>query len=220
MNGANVSRGAHWKIDGSNPFATRFIQPTSLPFEFPTEVCADRLVDRLAELNWCGQIVGPHGSGKSTLLQALLRTIVQRGHPVFVYTLHDRQRHLPVMPAERARWTANAVIVVDGYEQLSRISRWQLRWVCRHRGCGLLLTSHRLERYPLLHRTTTSVELLERLVDRLVCDAPPTIRPTADEVRRAFDQQAGNLRESLLQLYDVFEVARRDCGSDAVSRLE
>ena len=80
---------------GSNPFATRFIQPAAMPYRFPEGHVASELVDRLQRADWNGQIVGPHGSGKSTLLETLVTLVLQRDRRVAQYHLHDGQRCLP-----------------------------------------------------------------------------------------------------------------------------
>jgi hypothetical protein len=197
----------------SNPFSTRFIRPEATTYLFPPNESAQRCVDRLAEAGWRGQIVGPHGSGKSTLLATIKPALAERGRTVEMYELHDGQRCLP-SAADPGRWTSASQIIVDGYEQLSAWSRWQLQRYCRRAQAGLLITCHaRRPGFPILLQTSTDPSLLQQLADRLVADLPAQLRPSPAHVRRAFADQQGNLREALLQLYDVWETscrARRD----------
>jgi hypothetical protein len=152
----------------SNPFATRFVRPGAIPFLFPPAIDAERLVARLAELNWRGAIVGPHGSGKSTLLESLRPELSRAGRRVVHFALHDGERSLPPTPRESRSWNKNTVVIVDGYEQLSVWNRWRLERRQRRIGCGLLVTSHGPTRLPELYRSAVDCELLERIVERVV----------------------------------------------------
>jgi hypothetical protein len=195
---------------GTNPFATRFIRPGAATYLFPPGESAERCVDQLADSDWRGQIVGPHGSGKSTLLATLVPRIVRRGRQVEMFQLHGGQRHLPAR-ADPASWTGSSQVVVDGYEQLSAASRWRLHRWCRRTQAGLLITCHRPRQgWPILYRTMTDTGLLQRLVDRLVTDVPDPRRLAPEQVVQAFTEQDGNLREALLQLYDVWESSPQD----------
>jgi len=208
-------------IDRDNPFATRHTRPGALPYLWPdspcaraigdsgdeTQVAADSLIARLESLNWQGAIIGPHGSGKSTLLAALLPRLAAAGREPLPVTLHAAGRRLPPEFLQAA-WAAlrPSVLVVDGYEQLGWWARWQLRRVCRRRGHGLLVTAHHRGRLPVLHNTTTSVELALRLVGRLSAACGGEV--PADVVAASFERHGGNLREVLMDLYDYDEARR------------
>jgi energy-coupling factor transporter ATP-binding protein EcfA2 len=204
--GAPTLRVDPW--DWPNPFATRFICPEATPFMFAEGECVERLIKRLEAAGWHGQIVGPHGSGKSTLVANLLPLIEQRGRQIFRYEQRDRQPALAAARAEQCRWTQTSLVIVDGYEQLSCAWRWWLRRACRRAGCGLLITVHKAVGGPLLYQTQTSELLLQTLVARLTKGYPAWAGLTADQIQRAFAAQRGNLREALLQLYDVVEHSR------------
>jgi len=190
-----------------NPFSTRRVRPGAVPFLFAREQSADRLIERLKENGWRGQIIGPHGTGKSALLATLVPLIKQAGRHTLMVELHDGQRRLP---AELLRMDAPAepaVLVVDGYEQLGRLSRFRLKRFCRRGGFGLLVTSHRPVGLPDLYRSTTDLERVKRLVEQLQRDY--LVQVTGDEVAELFAENGGNVREVLFGLYDVYETRRR-----------
>jgi hypothetical protein len=165
---------------------------------------AERLVARLRELAWWGQITGPHGSGKSTLLRTLVPCLEQAGRRVEFYTLPQAARVNP-FSADRTRpWTCATQIVVDGYEQLGWFRRTWLRRQCRVRRAGLLATAHRPVGLPQLWSTKTDRELARRLVDRLL-PAAGKRWISGQDVDRAFAEHRGDMRETLFALYDVFE---------------
>ena len=193
----------------SNPFSSRFIRPGATEFIFPDGLSAAVLLARLREQQWTGEIVGPHGSGKSTLLATLLPLLEAERMPIVNLTLHDGQRRLPTSFADLANvgGAGPRLIVVDGYEQLSRWSRWRLERWRRRRDCGLLVTSHAPTGLPLLLRTVATAELAERVVQRLL-PAGDRLVTTAD-VRNCFTEQHGNVREALFALYRLYEQRRR-----------
>jgi hypothetical protein len=99
------------------------------------------------------------------------------------------------------------LVVVDGYEQLSRWNRWRLRSWCRRRGCGLLVTSHAPTGLPARFCTSVSPELAMSVARKLL---PPGDRTIGDDhIRRCFAEQGGNLRETLFALYTIYERRRK-----------
>jgi hypothetical protein len=99
------------------------------------------------------------------------------------------------------------LIAVDGYEQLSCLSRWRLAWLCRRRRLGLLVTAHQPVGLPMLYRTQPGPELFDGLIERLLGDEfAPAWREAAAQ---AFAKRQGNVREALFDLYDVYETQRR-----------
>ena len=136
-----------------NPFCTRRVRPGAIPFLFPPDQTAEALIERLQTAGWRGEIVGPHGSGKSTLLASLISVLERVGRRTVLVELHDGQRRLPPELWSDARLETPAVLVIDGYEQLSRFSRFRLRWFCHRRGVGLLITTHQPMGLPTLCQT-------------------------------------------------------------------
>jgi hypothetical protein len=150
---------------GRNPFSTRFVRPGAIPFVYPTGHSAAGTVQRLEALAWRGQIVGPHGAGKSTLVASLVEPLRRAGRPARVFALRDGQRRMPAEWVEQARAAAARAIVVDGYEQLSRTSRWRLKARCRREQWGLLITAHHDVGFPTLARIVGGKVPQDRVID-------------------------------------------------------
>jgi hypothetical protein len=209
------SRGPHRgiRIDGlgefavesptSNPFATRYVRPGSLPFYFPEEEqeTVEGLLNRLQARGWWGEIVGPHGSGKTTLLVQLLNAARGAGTQAALFSLHDGQRRLP------RDWQAGIVsasfAAIDGYEQLGAWARWQLKRFCRRHARGLLVTAHAPTGLPTLYRTHPSPATARKVVQQLL--PVGALLPSDDELLHLFDVFHGNMREILFALYDHYE---------------
>ncbi|MGA2060795.1 MAG: ABC transporter ATP-binding protein [Thermoguttaceae bacterium] len=189
-----------------NPFCTRRIRPGAVPFCFPSGVDVENLLDRLRRNQWRGEIVGPHGSGKSTLLASLLNAVEQAGRQSVCFELHDGQRSLP-RDWRRKTMTAAlsqpAIVVVDGYEQLSLWSRFSLKSYCRRRHLGLLVTSHAPTGLPEIFRTSASLERTLQIVQQLMQKEHITI--PASVIADSLTRHGANIRELLFDLYDFYE---------------
>ncbi len=194
-------------LDSGNPFSTRHVQPGAIPYQFPEGTTPPQLIDQLRRRNWWGQILGPHGSGKTTLLLALLPALQEAGRQVQRFTLRAGQRRLDVPPNLKHRWNATTQLVIDGYEQLSWLSRRRLQGQCRGHSVGLLVTTHRPIGLPTLLHVRPDCETATRLALRLTRHAPGLIDER--DVRRCFAQQAGNIREVFFSLYDLCEQRRQ-----------
>jgi energy-coupling factor transporter ATP-binding protein EcfA2 len=174
-----------------------------LAFQFPPGESAEQLVARLAEADWLGEIIGPHGSGKSTLLETLKPELVAAGRTVAVVALHDRQRRLPRRLLSRSLASSRPLVIIDGWEQLSRLNRLIVRWRCRRASAGLLVTSHATTGLPLMFRTRPTRELVDQLVSTLTARNPS---PIADsDVAASHACRGSNLRELFFLLYDRHE---------------
>jgi len=189
-----------------NPFCTRRIRPGAIPFLFPAGRDAETLVGRLRQNGWWGEIIGGHGSGKSALLATLIPSIERAGRHATLVELHDGQRRLPLDLDRECQPGASMVVIVDGYEQLSRWRRWLLARLCRRRGWGLLVTAHASVGLPPLYQTAATPELAERIVGGLMAGraSPLAARELAECLARHHD----DLRETLFDLYDLYEEQR------------
>ena len=193
-----------------NPFATRWVRPGAIPFLFPPDQNAAKLVERLRAFDWRGQIVGPHGSGKSTLLHTLRPELERAGREVVTFSLAGGQRRLDVSPTQRREWTAATLVVIDGFEPLNCWNR--LRWnrQCRRAGAGLLVTTHCDVGLPTIAETTVTLETAQAITARLLAGHEGLV--TTEEVAERFAKHAGNLRETLFDLYDLVERRQRGSG--------
>jgi len=194
----------------SNPFSTRFTQPGRIE---PLDTSGNLvnligLVDRLQWLGGTATLVGPHGSGKSTLLVHLADAIERRGDRVTRVRLHSWRDGLAAWATiRRAAW--GGVACIDSWECLGYSARVLLRLVARVSGCGLLVTSHHAAGLPVLARCDTTADLLQSIVGKLPDYGQwhGRLIQTGD-IEEAFITHHGNLRESLCELYDRFEMRR------------
>ncbi len=193
----------------ANPFSARHIRPGAIAYRFPPGESGKAIVDRLRQAGWRGQVIGPHGSGKSTLLAAILPLIERAGMAVLLVELHDGERMLPIR-LDRTHVAPPAVVVVDGYEQLSLWSRIRLTWYCRRKGLGLLVTTHRPLGLPILLRTQVDTGVASQIVGELLGIEAGLVDKV--EVSRRLERHGGNLREVLFDLYDWYEDHRRSEG--------
>lgn len=193
--------------DDVNPFATRFTRPGAIPYRFPAGKGSDYLLAKLSDLHGWGQIIGPHGSGKSTLLQTLAADLEARGRRIVRFTQGAGERRLKTSDADVASWDANTQVIVDGFEQLGWLARRWVKQTCRLHKAGLLVTAHEDMGFPLLWATAPDEALAQQLVADLLDDQQRRYVNAAD-VSLCYQQHAGNLRETLFALYDLYERRR------------
>lgn len=180
-----------------NPFATACIH--RIRYRLPVGLAWDELVVRLEAMKWRGAIVGPEGAGKTTLLEDFESRLRARGFEIVCLRLtREKPRFSPATLRELASLHARQLILFDGAEQLSRWRWWRFLWMARRSG-GLLITSHRPGRLPLLLECGTTPELLAGIVADLLTDVPEA---HVVEARRLHRKHQGNLREALRELYD------------------
>ncbi len=187
----------------SNPFATRFVRPGSLPYFFGDDDSdtIETLLVRLRANGWRGEILGPHGSGKTTLLVQLLQAARDAGQGIALFSLHDGQRRLPC--DWQSQIGSASCLAIDGYEQLGAWARWRLKRFCRGQGIGLVATAHVPTGLPTLYRTCPSLATARKVVQRLL--PAGTEPPSDDELSHLLDVFHGNVREVLFALYDRHE---------------
>jgi hypothetical protein len=183
------------------------MRPGALPFHFADGQSAERLVARLAAQGWRGEIRGPHGSGKSTLLKTLEPLLSGAGRRVFAVTLHAGQRRLPRDYLHRAFASQDALVVVDGFEQLSRPRRAWLHWRCRRAEAGLLVTSHVATGLPVLIQLQPDLALVQQLAAQLAQRESSVI--TMADVAASHACRGSNVRETFFDLYDRHERVSR-----------
>jgi hypothetical protein len=185
----------------SNPFATRYTRPGSLPpldrRGCPLDLAA--LIARLDGLE-AAALEAPHGHGKSTLLLALAAALDAVGRPVRIVRVRGWRDAWAACTAIVAAPRRTAVFV-DGWEQLGVVAA-PLRMAAQGLRRTLLVTSHRPTGLPVLWRCETTPALLRAIIARLP-DHGSLVDDT--DIAESFDRHGGNLRESLFDLYDRVE---------------
>jgi hypothetical protein len=216
----NAQHGPHARR--TNPFATRFVRPGAIPFQFGADIDPQTLVEQLAAANWRGAIVGPHGSGKSTLLATLIPRIEHVGRRVKHITLcsggtissNGRATSL----AETLReLEPGHLLIVDGWEQLNWWNRYRTRGLTARRNCGLLVSAHDpalVKPLPLLFQTSPSLGTMQLLVEQFLQSDSKFVSPlvSQSDISAAFSQHHGNIRDAFFALYDLFERRTHSAG--------
>jgi hypothetical protein len=195
-------------LDRTNPFCAARLRPGTIDFIFEQGLSLEQLADVLAAHAWRGQIIGGHGTGKSTLLAGLIAAIEGRGRTVKLATLSAGERDLPPSFISSLRDMAGlGVAVVDGFGQLRLWHRLRLKRFCQACGLGLLVTSHRSAGLPNLYETAVDEARAWQVVELLEGGYPRRIGIA--EVRERLRRHQGNLRETLFDLYDLYEARSR-----------
>lgn len=219
----------------SNPLSTRFVAPGKLGWHPPPGESLVGLTARFTkQLGYRAAIVGPHGSGKSSLLehlvpllgQVVLRrsTYVHAGQQqpgdaergtsdpmarqVTWLQLRGRPASRRLVWTTRQWWTRpNSLLVIDGYEQLSRVARGYVLAATRASGTGLLITSHTATWLPTLLETRVDVGVAQSLLDELLPSGAAARQRLVDahRLKRLLHKHRGNLREVFMELYDELE---------------
>lgn len=178
-----------------NPFSSDQIE--SLPYRF-TEGNWETFIEKLAENNFRGSIIGPEGSGKSTFLQTLSEELSERG---FDCTLHAYVPGFGKDPIAFVRLLSSqanseTVVLLDGADHLPKSAFTMLERLSRH-WKGLVVTSHEKVLIQELWRCETDPVLFEQLVSALTSS-----HSLKNQAANAFEHASGNVREAFLSLYD------------------
>jgi hypothetical protein len=185
-----------------NPFATRFLRPGVVPplDDDGRPLPLDPLLERLRAAG-CLVIEGPHGRGKTTLVRGLLAAASTRGRETLFLQLRSfRDAWKAVATVAAAR--PGSLVAVDGWERFPPPLGWLLPLLARRRQVTVVTTSHRPCGLPVLARCTSSARQLAAVVRRLPGHGGLI---TEDDIEQAFRHHAGNIRDALGELYDVFE---------------
>lgn len=178
-----------------NPLNTNRIE--SLSYRFYDDSFSSML-KRLGDLNHRAALVGPEGSGKTTLLLELKEHLEDSGIKAHLYGLKKDRKKIPWQFWFKD-FEPNSIILLDGAEQLSLLEFNLLK--LKTQGLkGIVITSHRSGLLPTLLECTTSIELFEELLEKLV----PVDKPSRKSIEAAFKKHSGNIRMAFLELYDEF----------------
>lgn len=193
-----------------NPFAAERVE--SLAFRFPPGQSFPKLLERLAEQQNVGAIVGRHGSGKTRLLEELYPRLHEAGYKPELFRLSSESsmRDKERMVADLRKVVRPGFILLDGAEQLSTRLWLPLR-TAASQAAGFVVTVHRVSRLPTLIECDTSVALLQDLVEEL-CGAP--LIPF--DAENLMLRHHGNLRLCFRELYERWAGGDEpDAGEDA-----
>ncbi|TWT91313.1 ATP-binding protein [Stieleria varia] len=221
----------------TNPFATSRTSPGVVPYRFAPgrrggnpQAANMHLETLLAALKECrrGLIVGPHGTGKTTLVHSLLPKL-QRAYPMvsFNHLSSDpsdgwfkrfiaRLKHYRKIRGEMLRLPGDGLLVVDGWEQLSRYSRYRLARSAFLRNINLLATAHRrITGWTVVAETSTSPEMIQSLAGDLLAETPHEIKKlVADQIKSRRVSERTNVRELWFDMYDVVAKAQTESRRD------
>jgi hypothetical protein len=196
----------------NNPFCASRTRPGSLEYIFQGDSLSV-IMDRLQSFGYRGQIVGPHGSGKSTLLLTIVQRLREHAREVRLVRILAgapiwRNVHSVFREMRQAR--PGHLLAIDGYEQLPWLARAALAAVTRSRRVGLLVTTHRRVRLPILFRTQVTTGTARKVIDTyLDRGCPQDHRPRLDhlvdrQLPSLLQRHRGNLRDVMFELYDQF----------------
>lgn len=209
----------------TNPFSTSQTSPSVVPYRFAPGVSGlkphtvnSHLESMLGKLQETRRalIVGPHGTGKTTLLHTFLPKLQQSFPQVAFHhlasdpsagmlsRLKTRWKHAGTIRQALARLPNGGLLIVDGWEQLGRFTRYRLLRSAFVRGVTILATAHR--RHPgwtVLSETSTSPEMIRALVKDLTSSCPHKIQTLVlhDLANRTLHTKT-NVRELWFELYD------------------
>jgi hypothetical protein len=186
-----------------NPFATHRLD--ALRYRPQGESWED-MFGRLATMGWRGAVVGPEGSGKTALMHDLAPKLKEIGLHVESLRLGFGQRTLPVDTLRRlsSLLDAQGALLLDGAEQLGPMG-WRSVARSARRAGVLVITLHRPGRLPTWVRCEPSEALFLELASELAGGSSGGVEQAA---REAFAAHGGNVRSSLLSLYDAYAEGR------------
>jgi AAA15 family ATPase/GTPase len=189
----------------SNPFSTCNWQAGVIDYIFDAGVDCRVILERLLAAGGIGQIVGEHGSGKSALLETFAKFLQKYGLNVQKTTLNSSQKNLHQdFLLSLQKINSDTIHILDGYEQLSLVSRIGLRRIERHKSNGLIFTTHKRAIYiPIIYRTTAKPEIFQALVQNMIKNTNFKIDQT--QIIQIIKNSNGNFRNGFFKLYDLFE---------------
>lgn len=191
-----------------NPFATRFTSPGEIRFMLGVGESIDTIAEVFRRNRFVSQIVGAHGCGKTALTHALEPRLRDDFHLIRRITIRDTM-HVLANDFERPGKSDSKtlLLIIDGFERLPWLHRRMLLKQTRYPHIGLLITTHQaLSSIPILYQVQPTLETLRQLTNQLA----PVLTIDRELLEYAFEKNSGNIRESLMTLYNWFE-SRRSC---------
>ena len=189
-----------------NPFSTKFVRPGAIEFYASSGLDLNSIADELMR-HKIGQIVGPHGCGKTTLTHGLESLLGVSGQPFTTIrriTVRSKNDLTTSHCDQDSAISHGELLIVDGFKRLPWLHRRMLIANAKRSKTGLLITTHqRVRGIEVLAELTPSLESLIHVVRHLKPDPMPD--PTL--IEDVFKRTNGNIRESLMAMYDWFESA-------------
>ncbi|MCO8120924.1 ATP-binding protein [Stieleria sp. TO1_6] len=222
---------ASFAFQPSNPFSTKCVAPSQVVYRFThgASGTSPHTVDShleavLAQLRTAkrGLILGPHGTGKSTLLHTFLPKL-QRSYPKVAFhqlcndpniplrkRIGERMRASRRIRADLKQLPPQGLIMIDGWEQLSHLSRWRIAKSASSNKLTILATAHhRIPGWTTVHETCPSEKLIRSLAGDLLHDSPYEIRKLVDnQLKNRPVTPKTNVRDLWFELYDMVEDAQ------------
>ncbi len=195
----------------SNPFSTRFFSPGTIPYQcFEGESVESLIAKFCNRLPVRASIIGPHGSGKSTLLATMIPILERQNE-------FSNVNHLRVNSDGNAnrelrsflrRLSKGSLFIIDGFEQLTALSRWLIELQLWRTSSSILITCHApVSDFPILWRTFVDTRAEQFVISKLmddnqeVCNRLFLSKAWAESRQRHQE----NLRESLFDMYDWWQ---------------
>jgi len=187
-----------------NPFSTKFVRPGTIEFYTPVGLNLNSIAGELIR-HKIGQIVGPHGCGKTTLTHGLESLLGESSRPLTAIrriTIRNKNDLTTSCCDSGLTNSRGQLLIVDGFKRLPWLHRRMLIANAKRKKIGLLITTHRRIRgIKVLCELTPNLESLAYVVRHL----QPDPMPDSTRIEDAFKRTNGNIRESLMVLYDWFE---------------
>ncbi|MDR1053546.1 MAG: hypothetical protein LBL39_05170 [Planctomycetaceae bacterium] len=188
----------------SNPFSACKWQAGAIDYIFDSGVDIRGILERLTVAGGVGQIVGEHGSGKSTLLESLAKYLTKNGLFVQKIQLNSTKKNLPEDFLLSFQKDTNTIYILDGYEQLSLLTRIRLRLNNLRNTGGFIFTTHKPAMFiPIIYKTIARAEIFQNLVHNLIKNN--NFQIDNKQIEKIFKESKGNFRNGFFKLYDLFE---------------
>ncbi len=197
----------------ANPFSTRFIQPGAIDYQRFDGGTVSELAQQFLELpSKRASIIGPHGSGKSTLLANLVSEFQSLRPNTQIHALRFSTERSPrvALYESMSAWTADSIVILDGYEQLGFWSRLQINRKATTQAIALLATAHQdIRGFQTVWETsvteTSSRWVVQRLLQQTARPEMATDLLASEAWALSRDRHQQNLRESLFDMYDWYQ---------------